>query len=81
MANPNFFLEILKAVCLRFDWVPRLFQISFQTVKPKLVQRCETKVDTAACKASYIGLLKKSALKNDFLPREVLELKMPSRRT
>ena len=32
-------------------------------MKPKLVQRCETKVDTAACKASYIGLNKKSALK------------------
>ena len=63
LQTPFFFLEILKAVCLRFDWVQKLFQISFQTVKPKIFQRCETKVDTAACKASYIGLLKKSALK------------------
>ena len=36
-------------------------------MKPKLVQRCETKVDTAACKASYIGLNKKSALKKSHI--------------
>ena len=52
LANPNFFLEILKAVCLTFDWVPKLIQISFQAMKQNLVQHCETKVDADACKAS-----------------------------
>ena len=42
------FLEILKAVCLTFDWVPKLIQISFQAMEQKLVQRCETKVDADA---------------------------------
>ena len=51
IANP-IFLEILKAVCLSFDWVPKLIQISFQTMEQKLAQRCETKVDGDACKAS-----------------------------
>ena len=49
-----FFLEILKAVCLSFDWVPKLIQINFQTMEQKLVQRCETEVDGDACKASYV---------------------------
>ena len=44
---------ILKAVCLTFDWVPKLIQVSFQALEQKLVQRCETKVDADACKASY----------------------------
>ena len=46
------FLEILKTVRLIFDWVPKLIQISFQAMEQKLVQRCETKVDVDACKAS-----------------------------
>ena len=46
-------LEIRKAVCLTFDWVPKLIQIIFQAMEQKLVQRCETKVDADACKASY----------------------------
>ena len=46
------FLEIRKAVCLGFDLVLKLIQISFQTMEQKLVQRCETKVDGDACKAS-----------------------------
>ena len=53
ISNPNFFLEILKAVGLTFDWVPKLFQISFQAMEQKLVQRCETMVDADACMASY----------------------------
>ena len=32
--------------------VPKLIQISFQTMAQKFVQRCETKVDADACKAS-----------------------------
>ena len=52
ISNPHFFLEILKAVCLIFDWVLKLIQISFQAMEQKLVQRCETKVDVDACKAS-----------------------------
>ena len=48
-----FFIDILKAVCLTFDGVPKLIQISFQAMEQKLVQRCETKVDVDACKASY----------------------------
>ena len=51
--KPHFFLEIRKAVCLSSYWVPKLIQISFQTMEQKLVQRCETKVDAEACKASY----------------------------
>ena len=47
------FLEILKAVCLTFDWVPKLVQISFQAMEQKLVQCCESKVDADAFKASY----------------------------
>ena len=47
-----FFLEILKALCLTFDWVTKLIHISFQAMEQKLVQRCETKVDADACKAS-----------------------------
>ena len=39
----GFFLDILKAACLSFDWVPKLIQKSFQTMEHKLVQRCETK--------------------------------------
>ena len=51
IGNPNFILEVLIAVCLTFDWVLKLIQISFQ--EEKLVQRCETKADADACKASY----------------------------
>ena len=47
-----FFLEILKAVCLSANWVPKLIQKCFQTIKQKLVQRSETKVVADACNAS-----------------------------
>ena len=43
----------MKAGCLSFDWVTKVIQISIQTMEQKLVQRCETKVDADACKASY----------------------------
>ena len=52
LQTPFFFLEILKSVCLTFDWVPKLIQISFQAMEQKLVQRCETKDDADSCKAS-----------------------------
>ena len=54
ITNHNFFLEILKAVCLSVDWVQKLIQKSVPTIEQKLVQRCETKVDADACKASYV---------------------------
>ena len=46
--------KILKAVCLTFDLVPKVIQISFQAIDQKLVQCCETKVDADSCKASYV---------------------------
>ena len=45
-------LEILKAVCVSFDWPQKVIQKSFQTRKQKFVQRWETKVGVDACKAS-----------------------------
>ena len=39
--KPQFFLEILKAVCLSVDWVPKLIQNLFPTMEQKLVQRCD----------------------------------------
>ena len=36
--------EILKAVCLSVDWVPKFIQKSFQTMEQKIVQCCENKV-------------------------------------
>ena len=47
-----FFLQILKAVCFSFNWVPKLIQKSFQTRQQQFVQRCETKVGADACKGS-----------------------------
>ena len=46
---------MLKAVCLTFDWVPKLIQISFLAMEKKIVQRGEAKVDADACKASYLN--------------------------
>ena len=57
ITNHDFFLEILKSVCVSVDWVPKLIQKSFQTMEQKLVQRCETKVVADACNASYFFLL------------------------
>ena len=48
------FLEILKAVYLSVDWVPKLIQKSFPTWEQKLVQRCKTMVVADACNASYM---------------------------
>ena len=52
ITNNNFFLEILKAVCFRVDWVPKLIQKFFPTMEQKLVQRCETEIVADACNAS-----------------------------
>ena len=54
ITNHNFFLEILKAVCLSVDWVPKLVQKKFPTMEQKLVQRCETEIVADACNASYM---------------------------
>ena len=53
ITNHDFFLEILKAVCLSVDWVPKLIQNFFPTMEQKLVQRCETEIVADACDASY----------------------------
>ena len=53
MITKHFFLEILKAVCFTVAWVPKLIRKFFQTMEPKLVQRCETEVVADACNASY----------------------------
>ena len=53
ITNHNFFLKILKAVCLSVDLVPKLTQKRFPTIEQKLVQRCETEVVADACNASY----------------------------
>ena len=49
-----FFLEILKAVCLSVDWVPKLTKNFFSTLEQNLVQRCETEIVGDAYNASYI---------------------------
>ena len=53
ITNHNFFLEILKAVCLSVDWVPKLIQKFFPTTEQKLVQHCETEIVADACNALY----------------------------
>ena len=53
MITNQFFLEILKAVCLSVDWVPQLIQKSFSTKEQKLVQRFETEIVGDTCNASY----------------------------
>ena len=50
--NHNFLLEILKAVCLSVDWVPRLILKNFPTMEQKLAQGCETEVVADACNVS-----------------------------
>ena len=47
-----FFLEILKAVCLSVNLVPKLIHKFFPTMEQKLVQRCETEIVADACNAS-----------------------------
>ena len=49
ITNHNFFLEILKAVCLRVDWIQKLIQNICLTMEQKL---CETEVVADACNAS-----------------------------
>ena len=45
------FLEILKAVCLSVDQVPKLIQKFVPTMEQKLVHRCETEIVVDACNA------------------------------
>ena len=47
------FLEILKAVCLSVDLVPKVIQKFSQKMEQKLVPRCETEIVANACHASY----------------------------
>ena len=53
MITNQIFLEILKAVCLSVDWVPKLIQKFFPTMEQKFVQRCETEIVADACNDSY----------------------------
>ena len=53
MIKNHIFLEILKAVCLSLDLVPKLIQTFFPKIEQKLVQRCETEIVANACNASY----------------------------
>ena len=53
ITNNNFFLEILKAVCLSVDLVAKLIQQFFPKMEQKLVQGCETEIVANACDASY----------------------------
>ena len=46
--------QILKAVCLSVDWVPKLILNIFPTMEHKLVQRCETEVVADTCNASCV---------------------------
>ena len=57
MINKHIFLEILKAVGLSVDWVPKLIQNFFPIMEQKLVQRCETEIVADACNASYLFML------------------------
>ena len=55
--KPQFFKEILKAVCLSVNWVPNLIQTFFPTMEQKFVQRSETEIVADACNASYSSTL------------------------
>ena len=52
ITNRNLFLEILKAICLSDDWVPKLIQKKLSTMEQKLVQRCDTEIVADACNIS-----------------------------
>ena len=49
----TFFVKILKVLSIGFVYVPNLGQMNFKSMEQKGVQRCETKVNADACKASY----------------------------
>ena len=44
----------MKAVCLGLHNAPKLGQINVKIMEQKLVQCCETKVDTEGCHALYV---------------------------
>ena len=46
-------LEIINALCLSVNWVPKLIQKSCQIMEKKLVLHCETKVVVNACNAPF----------------------------
>ena len=50
--KPQFFFEILKAVCPSVDWVPKLIHKILPTMDQKLVQQCETEIVADVCNAS-----------------------------
>ena len=51
ITNHNFFLKILKAVCLSVDLVLKLIQKISLKLEQKLVQRCDTEIVANACNA------------------------------
>ena len=58
MITTHIFLEILKAVCLSVDLVPKLIQKIPPKMEQKLVQRCETEIVANSCNALYTFLYK-----------------------
>ena len=46
-------LEIMNALCLSVNWVPKLIQKRCQIMEQKLVLHCETKVVVNACNAPF----------------------------
>ena len=71
ITNHNF-LEMLKAVCLSVDWVPKLIKKNFPTMEQKLVQLCETEIVVDACNNSYgkwMFMLKKKDIMAPMTPK------------
>ena len=54
ITNHKLFLEILKAVCLSVNLLPKLIKKFFPKLEQQLVQRCETEIVVNACNASYV---------------------------
>ena len=48
----QFFIEILKAVCLGFVHIPDIGPMPLQIIEQKLVQRCETHIKAQSDRAS-----------------------------
>ena len=60
--KPQFVLEILRAVCLSVDWVPKWIQNFFPTMEQKLIQHWETEIVVDACNASYLAATNRNLL-------------------
>ena len=54
MITNHIFFEILSAICLSNNLVPKLIQKISPKMEQILVQRCETEIVTDACNASYL---------------------------